>query len=123
MESPEAHSRNDAVPAGVSVPINTNQARSSSDTISQLSQSSTGVIPLVSSPITGEDIGVLRTPEVRVVAPIDNEAIEEGYDSDGLRAPWEGVDEVDGDGSDLQEESLPIGAPPLSPEGPLQQNA
>jgi hypothetical protein len=43
------------------------------------------------------------TPEGRLIKPIDETAIDQGYDSDGLRAPWEGSEELSLDGPELED--------------------
>ena len=116
MQSPENQSEKKAVPPSVSVVQVSNRLKSPSDTISQLSQASSGARGSFSSPLRAADIGVPRTPEIRVIKHTNEEANENGYDSDGLRAPWEEGIELDFDGPEVQEAPLPIEPPPVLPE-------
>ena len=70
------------------------------DDISQLTGDSNPAPPPVPSPIGPADQGIPKTPERRVINSISEELFEEGYDSDGQRAPWEGIVEEDYDGED-----------------------
>ena len=114
MESLGNEDENTPLPAGVSVIEVHNQVRSPSDTISQLSQASVGGLASLSSPIGAKDIGLPKSPQRRVIEPVDENAIDKGYDSDGLRAPWEDGEDLNFDGPDAQEEPLPFGSPPSS---------
>ena len=122
MQSPEAHSEKTPVPPSVDVVQVSHPRKSPSDTISQLSQVSAGANPSFSSPLRATDIGVPRTPEVRVIRQTDEAANDDGYDSEGLRAPWEGCQELDFDGAEAMEESLPVGPPPSLPPLPSPEN-
>ena len=64
-------------------------------------------------------MGIPKTPPQRVIAPVNEDLIEQGYDSEGLRPPWEEAEELDFDGPELNEEPLP---PPVSPPVPDRQN-
>ena len=116
MQSPENQNENNPLPAGISILEVSHSTKSPSDNISQLSQTSASGLASFSSPIGAKDIGVPRTPEVRVVRPTDESAIDQGYDSDGLRAPWEGSKELNFDGPEVEEQPLPCGPPSSSSE-------
>ena len=118
MQSPEAHSEKSPVPPAVDVVEVRRPAKSPSDTISKLSQGSAGN-PSFSSPLRAADIGVPRTPEVRVIGPTDELANDDGFDSDGLRAPWEDSPELDFDGLEAMEETLSVGPPQSVLASPL----
>ena len=122
MESLSNNDENTPLPADVGVIEVHNQVRSPSDTISQLSQASFGGVASLSSPIGAKDIGLPKSPQRRVIKPIDETAIDKGYDSDGLRPPWEDGEELNFDGPDVQEEPLPFGSPPSSPRVTSPQN-
>lgn len=62
------------------------------------------------------------TPEGRLIKPIDETAIDQGYDSDGLRAPWEGSEELSLDGPELEESPLPFGSSASLPREPSPEN-
>ena len=61
-------------------------------------------------------------PEICVIQPIDEETNDHGYDSDGQRAPWEEGIELDFSGPVAEEDHLPIGPPPVTPEVPSPEN-
>ena len=70
------------------------------------------------------DVGQPKTPEGRLVEPINEEAIDNGYDSDGLQAPWVGNQLQSPDQIEAEEEALPFGSPPSLPaEAPLENFA
>ena len=75
--------------------------------VSQLSQPSTSAMGSLKSPISKNDIGVPTTPGGRVIKPIDEDVIDQGYDSDGLRAPWDVNEKEDLDGPLEEEDPLP----------------
>jgi len=52
------------------------------------------------------------TPEGRLIKQIDEEGIDQGYDSDGGHAPWQDVEDVDPNAPELDEDSLPVGIRP-----------
>ena len=89
MQSPEQENEKDPLPASVSIVEVPNGSPSPPDSVSRLSEPSTGMVAALSSPIGAIDLGLPRTPESRVIKPVDEAAIDEGYDSEGLRAPWE----------------------------------
>ena len=122
MASPNTPAANECEAPNLSVVEVSNQLKSTSDTISQLSQSSAGLETSFSSPVKRHDCGVLRTPEVRVIAPTNEVANDLGYDSDGLQGPWEGCKELNFDDLDELGEALPIVPPPVSPEESCQEN-
>ena len=64
-----------------------NQVRAPSDAISQLSQASVGGLASLSSPIGAKDIWIPKSPQRRVIEPVDENAIDKVYESDGLRYP------------------------------------
>ena len=74
------------------------------------------------SKLTTNDIGLPVTPEGRVVKPIDEAAIDEGYDSEGLPAPWEGIGEEIFDGPEEVEAPLPIGQDTVPPAEAIAKN-
>ncbi len=67
--------------------------QSMNDDVSQLTGDPIQVPASIQSPIGPADHGIPKTPERRVIDRISNECFEEGYDSDGQRAPWEGIEE------------------------------
>ena len=95
MKCPEAPSEKETIP---SVPVEMDVPQSESSPwghVSELSQPSSGGVASLKSPLQPKDIGVPISPEGRVLKPIDEDAIDQGYDSDGLRAPLEeSVDEI-----------------------------
>ena len=121
MESLGNEDENTPLPAGVSVIEVHNQVRSPSDTISQLSQASVGGLASLYLPIGAKDIGLPKSPQRRMIEPVDENAIDKGYDANGLRAFWEDGEELKFDGPDVQEEPLPFGSPPSSPREPSPQ--
>ena len=122
MQSPQPPSEKTSVPPQVSVVEVSDPIKSPSDTISQLSRGSAGQGGSFSSPLRAKDFGVPTTPEVRVVLPSHDEAIAEGYDSEGCRAPWLTRKELDFDGLELSEVPLPIVPPAVLPEMPPLEN-
>jgi hypothetical protein len=99
-----------------------NQVNSPSDTISQKFQASRGERVSLSSQLGPQDIGTPTTPEQRAVRPINEAAFYQGYDSEGLQAPWEEAKELDFDGLELDEDLLPFAVSPVSSTGPNFQN-
>ena len=89
---------------------------SPADTISHLSQPSVAGIATFSSPLKATDIGVPESPAQRVVLPVNEDAYEEGYDSDCLRPPWEEGGGVEFELRQAEEEPLPSAPPPFTPE-------
>jgi hypothetical protein len=87
MQSPEHSSTKTPVPTNVAVVQAQEPFNSPSNTISELSQASGGGICTFPSPLRASDIGVPKSPEMRVITTTDETANDEGYDSDGLRAP------------------------------------
>ena len=122
MNCPEAPSEKETIP---SVPVEMDVPQSESSPwghVSELSQPSSGGVASLKSPLQPKDIGVPMSPEGRVLKPIDEDAIDQGYDSDGLRAPWEeGVDEIF-DGPEEEEMPLPFGPEASSPVEPIAEN-
>ena len=76
----------------------------------------------MTAPLTTNDIGLPVKPEGSVVVPIDEELIDDGYDSDGLRAPWEGLEENSFDGLEEEETPLPISPEMIPTEMPIAEN-
>jgi hypothetical protein len=76
----------------------------------------------LSSQLGPQDIGIPTTPEQRDVKPIDEAAFDQGYDSEGLQAPWEEAEELDFDGPEFDEDPLPFGVSPVSSTEPNCQN-
>ena len=122
MQSPEHSSSETPVPTDVAVVQANEPFKSPTDTISQLSQASDGAIRSFSSPLRDSDIGIPKSPEVRVISTTDETANDEGYDSDGLRAPWEDCEEVDFDGLDAVCMTLPSRAPSVPPQAASPEN-
>ena len=122
MQSPDAPSKKTMLPPTLDVVEVHKQVNSPSDTISQLSQGSSRVGASLSSPLKAQDIGVPKTPPQRLVSSVDDALFLEGYDSDGLRAPWEEVEGLDIDDPNLDEEPLGIGSPHVSPPEADRQN-
>ena len=122
MQSPENKNEKDPLPASVSIVEVPHGSPSPPDSVSRLSEPSAGNMPALSSPIRTTDLGLPRTPESRMIKPIDEAAIDEGYDSEGLRAPWEEAEALDFNGPELDEAPLPVGLPPSSPVVGAAQN-
>ena len=61
----------------------------------------------ISSPIRPEDIGLQITPEVKCYSNVNEDLHEQGYDSDGLRAPWLGISSNGYEEQMLEEDPLP----------------
>ena len=76
-----------ALPVSVSILKCLDGFPSSPDSVSRLSEPSAGVMATLSSPTGATNIGLPRTPKSRVVKPLDEAAMEEGYDPEGLQAP------------------------------------
>ena len=98
------------------------QLGSPSDTVSHLTQQSVAETATFSSPLKASDIGVPESPAQRVVLPVNEDAYEEGYDSDCLRPPWEEADGLDFDVRQAEEAPLPSGSPPVIPEVNQDEN-
>ena len=127
MQSPTSQAKSATIPPSASIVQGSSASKSSSDTVSVLSQASSSLRGSLSSPLKASDIGVPRTPEIRVIRSTDEEANDNGYDSDGLRAPWEESLPLDFDGSEAAEEHLPVAPPPVmaaepSPEFDAEKN-
>ena len=122
MKSPDHQNEMPPLPPAVNIVEVSNQLRSPSDTVSQLSQPSTSLVAAISSPLGAKDVGQPMTPEGRLIKPIDETAIDQGYDSDGLRAPWEGAEEVSLDDPELEESPLPFGSSASLPREPSPEN-
>ena len=122
MQSPQPQSERIQVPGEVQLVDASKQLKSPSDTISQLSQASTGGLAQLSSPIGLKDIGSPETPQARLVKAIDETAFENGYDSEGQRGPWEESQGIEFDDLELNEDDLPIGSPPSWVAVPSPEN-
>ncbi len=124
MQCPDQQTQNSdksSSPSALEVPEVANQAW---DNVSQLSMPSIGAHASLSSPLRAKDHRVPSTPEGRLLKPIDEKAIDEGYDSDRLRAPWEETDPLDAEGPEQEEASLPFGSSSLvSLETPAENDA
>ena len=90
--------------------------------VSQLSHPSSSAVPTLTSPLKASDTGVPTTPEGRVIQAINEDQIDQGYDSDGQRPPWEGCEGVIFDGPEEEEEPLPLEAEPSLPEGGIAES-
>ena len=121
MQFPETAVEDETVPEALTIVQANNDDQSPPDSVSKLSEPSLGEMPSLSSPIGAKDLGLPVTPESRVLKPLDEGAMEEGYDSEGLRGPWEEGEVVDFDGPELQESPLPTGASPFLPVVPPQE--
>ena len=122
MQSPSDSNETTRLPPPVNVVKVNNQVKSPSDTITQLSQASSGARATLSSPLRAADIGVPKTPPQILIAPVDDALIEQGYDSDGRRLQWKKTKDLDFDGPELEEEAVRFDPPPLSPVEPIQEN-
>ena len=122
MLSPNHDDDNPPLHSAPSIVEVSNDTQQPLDILSPLSKGSEGNSTLFNSPISAKDTGVPPTPDGRVIKPLDEVAIDQGYDSDGLRAPWEDIEEIDIDDPCLEEESLPIERPAVSSEGPSEEN-
>jgi hypothetical protein len=122
MKSPQPPNQNTLLPPASDEVEVLNQVNSHSDTISQKFQASGGERVSLSSQLGPQDIGIPTTPEQHAVRPIDEAASDQGYDSEGLQAPWEEAKELDFDGLELDENPLPFTASPVSSTGPNCQN-
>ena len=92
------------------------------ETMSQVSGPSSAGKSSFSSPLKASDLGMPMTPEHRRILDLDDDALEEGYDSDGLCPPSVGCNVPIIDEHQADEEPLPFGPPPVSPEGPSEEN-
>ena len=122
MECPEAQneeSQNESLPSQMEVP---NGVVSPWGGVSNLSQPSLSRQGSSLSPLRANDIGVPTTPEGRVIKPLDKAAIDYGYDSEGQRAPWEGIPEEVFDGPEEEETPLPCGPEVIPPSEPITEN-
>ena len=89
------------------------------ETMSQVSgPSSTGKTSF-SSPLKASDLGLPLTPEHRQSLDLDDAALEEGYDSDGLCPPQLGPQVPLVDERQADKEPLPFGPPAVSVEVPV----
>ena len=90
--------------------------------LSEVSQPSSSGAVTLKSPFKANDLGIPMTPEGRAVKAIDESAIDAGYDSNGLRGPWEGANSDNFEGSEEEELPLPFGPGPSLPVEPLAKN-
>lgn len=80
----------------LNAPIQQIQASNTSpDNVSEVTEPSNQASSTATTQIGPQDQGQPKTPERLVINSTNNELVEEGYDSDGLRAPWEGNEEED----------------------------
>jgi hypothetical protein len=113
MQCPDLQTQNSnksSSPSAWEVPEVANQAW---DNVSQLPMPSIGARVSLPLPLRAKDLGVPLSPEGRLLKLIDEKAIDEGYDSDRLCAPWEDTDQLDAEGLEQEEASLPLGSPSL----------
>ena len=116
MQSPSDHQDEPPLPP-LPPPLSVIQRLGSpTDTVSHLSQPSNSGTATFSSPLKATDIGVPVSSAQRVVLLVNEDAYEEGYDSNCLRPPWEEADGVEFDVRQAEEEPLPSDKPPFSPE-------
>ena len=124
MQSPNYTGTQGAIPPPVSIVQQPNKKQSPSSEISNLTSPPDRQCTTFQSPIRSPDVGQPKTPEGRLVEPINEEAIDNGYDSDGLQAPWVGNQLQSPDQIEAEEEALPFGSPPSLPaEAPLENFA
>ena len=121
-ELPQAENENVALPPAPSIVEVTATTNHFNESVSSLSQASTGGELSFSSPLTTKDHDIPSTPEGRPIVRIDEEMIEVGYDSDHQQAPWETIQEEDYAVQTLEEEELPDGPPAVSSEGEVSEN-
>jgi hypothetical protein len=112
MQSPEPSTGIPPLPPLADLVEVPTSGRSLSDSVSELSQPSLGAADAFTSPPQPIVTGQSTTPESRLIIPIDEEAIDQGYDSDGGHAPWQDVEEVDPNAAELEENPLPVGIQP-----------
>ena len=122
MQCPEPTIDNGALPSSVGVPDDPNKARSPSDSVSLLTNETRGGLASLTSPIRAADLGIPKTPEQRVFTSVDTEVTDQGYDSDGLRPPWEESQVANFVVTDLEEDALPCAPPPVSSVTPVAEN-
>jgi hypothetical protein len=84
------------------------------DNASQLSLPSIAAASSLASPLKPNDLGVPTSPEGRVLIPINEIAIDDGYNLNSLCTPWEGIEPIELDGPDQEEDPLPFGSAPLA---------
>ena len=101
MQSPSGSNKNTRLPPSVTVVEVNNQVKLPSDTFSQLSQALSGAKTTLSLPLCAANIGIPKTPPQCLITPVDEALIEQGYDSDGRRPPWEEAEGLDFDGPEL----------------------
>ena len=121
MKSPEHTRKMPTLPLPPVPEFTIQELTSPSDTISHLSQPSVVGTTNFSLPLKATDIGIPKSPVQRVVLPVNEEAYEEGYDSDCCHAPWEGSEEVNFEIRKAEEEPLPSG-PTLGTPVPSEDN-
>ena len=85
MQSPENSTEKTPLPSTLGVVELPNDLHSPTDTISQLSQASSRGRTSLLSPLRAKDVDVPKTPPQRVITPVDDDLLEKGYDSEGLR--------------------------------------
>jgi len=71
-----------------------------------------GVAGAFTSPPQSIVTGQPMTPEGHLIKPIDEEGVDQGYDSDGGHASWQYVKDVDHNAPELEEDSFPVGIQP-----------
>ena len=121
MDCPDRPEEESHVPSLPSVTEVLQSGESPWGDVSQLSQPSSGATASLKLPLSRNDIGVSTTPEGRVIKSINEAAIDQGYDSDGLRAPWEVSEQEDIHGPLEEEDPLPFGITPVPPVVPTPQ--
>mmetsp|Transcript_43733 Transcript_43733/g.64213 ORF Transcript_43733/g.64213 Transcript_43733/m.64213 type:complete len:196 (-) Transcript_43733:2088-2675(-) len=122
MQSPEPTIDNGALPSSVGVPDESNKARSPSDSVSLLTNETKGGLASLSSPIRAADIGIPKMLEQHVVVSMDTELTDQGYDSNGLRPPWEESEVANFVVTEVEEDSLPCAPQPVSSVTPVAEN-
>ena len=96
--------------------------KSSSNTVSQLTHPSDTDAAALASPTGAKGIGIPATPGHWQFGVTDASAYEDGYNSEGQPAPWEGPDIIDPNNLMLFEDPLQVGFPPFPPLEPIVKN-
>ena len=122
MDCPHTSKEMPPLPPSEAPPNEIQAFTSPQETMSLVSGPSSNGKTSFSSPLKAVDLGVPETPEQRQLIDVDGMDIEDGYDSDGLQAPWEGSKLAIFDLREAEESPLPFGPPPVSSEVPPVQN-
>ena len=100
-------------------------AQTPTDDMSQLTGPSMCTRSASRTPLQSKDHGIPKTPEKRSFGMVSDELYSEGYDSDGQRAPWEGVivedyeeEELIAVEEDIQNDDTATSDPPVTSPNP-----